>query len=119
VVWRSPSTLVAAAACSATPSLAAWGSPAPRIAGPCSPELAATVVVGCCLGLGTAVVGTMLAYGRIDPVPDFQPEPLLRPALVVMALLAAVALVVTALGAVLGQERADRDDPMEVLRAGV
>lgn len=82
-------------------------------------ELAATVVVGCCLGLGTAVVGTMLAYGRIDPVPDFQPEPLLRPALVVMALLAAVALVVTALGAVLGQERADRDDPMEVLRAGV
>ncbi|MGH9111464.1 MAG: hypothetical protein ACRDZN_04075 [Acidimicrobiales bacterium] len=82
-------------------------------------ELAATVVVGCCLGLATAVVGTRLAYGRIDPVPDFQPDPLLRPALVVMALLAAVALIVTALGAVLGQRRADRDDPMEVLRAGV
>jgi hypothetical protein len=36
-----------------------------------------------------------------------------------MALLAGLAVVVTALGAVLGQGRADRDDPMEVLRAGV
>jgi hypothetical protein len=49
-------------------------------------ELAATVVVGCGLGL---------------------------------ALLAGLAVVITALGAVLGQGRADRDDPMEVLRAGV
>jgi putative ABC transport system permease protein len=82
-------------------------------------ELAATVVVGCGLGLGLAAAGTRLAYGRIDPVPDFQPDPLLRPALAVMALLAGLAVVVTALGAVLGQGRADRDDPMEVLRAGV
>jgi putative ABC transport system permease protein len=82
-------------------------------------ELAATVVVGCCIGLGTAVVGTRLAYGRIDPVPDFQPDPLLRPALLVMSLLAAVAVIVTGLGAVLGQRRTDRDDPVEVLRAGV
>jgi putative ABC transport system permease protein len=82
-------------------------------------ELAATVVVGCCIGLGTAVVGTRLVYGRIDPVPDFQPDPLLRPALLVMSLLAAVAVIVTGLGAVLGQRRTDRDDPVEVLRAGV
>ena len=82
-------------------------------------ELAATVVVGCCLGLGTAIVGSWLAYGRIDPVPDFQPNPLLRPALVVMALLTTIAVVVTGVGAMLGQRRVDRDDPLEVLRAGV
>jgi len=82
-------------------------------------ELAATVVVGCCLGLGAAIVGSRLAYGRIDPVPDLQPNPLLRPALAVMVLLATIALVVTALGAMLGQRRVDRDDPLEVLRAGV
>jgi putative ABC transport system permease protein len=82
-------------------------------------ELTATVFVGCCLGLGIALVGSWLAYGRIDPVPDFQPDPLLRPALTTMAILGAIALIVIALGAALGQRRANRDDPLDVLRAGV
>jgi putative ABC transport system permease protein len=81
-------------------------------------ELAASVVVGCWLGLGIALVGAWLAYARIDPVPGFRPDPLLRPALAIVAGLAAVALVVAALAAVLAQRRTDRDDALEVLRAG-
>jgi putative ABC transport system permease protein len=81
-------------------------------------ELTASVVVGCWLGLGIALAGAWLAYARIDPVPGFRPDPLLRPALAVGAALAALALVVAALAAVLAQRRTDRDDAVEVLRAG-
>ncbi|HEX6417997.1 MAG TPA: FtsX-like permease family protein [Acidimicrobiales bacterium] len=82
-------------------------------------ELAASVVAGCWLGLGLAVVGAGLAYGRIDPVPDFRPDPLLRPATAVVVALAGGAVLVAAVAAALAQRRADRDDPVEVLRAGV
>jgi putative ABC transport system permease protein len=82
-------------------------------------ELTASVVVGCWLGLVIALVGARLAYGRIDPVPGFQPDPLLRPAVAVVVGLAAAALAVAGLAAVLAQRRTDRDDPVEVLRAGV
>ncbi|MGH9114018.1 MAG: FtsX-like permease family protein [Acidimicrobiales bacterium] len=81
-------------------------------------ELAATVVVGCLLGLGLALVGARLAYGRIDPVPDYRPDPLLRPAAVALIVVVAVAVVVSGLAAALAQRRTDRDDPLEVLRAG-
>jgi putative ABC transport system permease protein len=81
-------------------------------------ELAAGVVVGCWLGLGIALVGAWLAYQRVDPVPGFRPDPLLRPALAIVAALAAIALVVAGLAAVLAQRRTDRDDALEVLRAG-
>ena len=47
------------------------------------------------------------------------PIPLLRPALVLGGALAAVSLLLTVLAAVLAQRRIDRDDPVEVLRAGV
>jgi ABC-type lipoprotein release transport system permease subunit len=52
-------------------------------------------------------------------VPGFQPDPLLRPAGVVVVALAAAALVVAVAAAASAQRRADRDDPVEVLRAGV
>jgi putative ABC transport system permease protein len=81
-------------------------------------ELTASVVVGCWLGLGIALAGAWLSYARIDPVPGFRPDPLLRPALAIGAALAALALVVAALAAVLAQRRTDRDDALEVLRAG-
>ncbi|HZA78303.1 MAG TPA: FtsX-like permease family protein [Acidimicrobiales bacterium] len=81
-------------------------------------ELTAGVVVGCWLGVGIALTGAWLAYRRIDPVPDFRPGPLLRPATTVAAALALVALVVAGLAAILAQRRTDRDDPVEVLRAG-
>jgi putative ABC transport system permease protein len=81
-------------------------------------ELAAGVVVGCWLGLGVALVGAWLAYQRVDPVPGFRPDPLLRPALAIVGALAATALVVAGLAAVLAQRRTDRDDALEVLRAG-
>jgi putative ABC transport system permease protein len=82
-------------------------------------ELTASVVVGCWVGLGVALLGAGLAYGRIDPVPGFRPAPLLRLAVGTAVALAIVALVVAGLAAILAQRHTDRDDPVEVLRAGV
>jgi putative ABC transport system permease protein len=81
-------------------------------------ELTAGLVVGCWTGLAIAVAGVWLAHGRIDPVPGFRPEPLLRVAGPLIVVLAVGALVVTVVAAVLAQRRVDRDDPVEVLRAG-
>jgi putative ABC transport system permease protein len=81
-------------------------------------ELVASVVVGCWLGLGIALAGAWLAHDRIDPVPDFRPDPVLRPATTVVVILAATAAVVAVVAAALAQRRADRDSPVDVLRAG-
>jgi putative ABC transport system permease protein len=81
-------------------------------------ELAASVVAGCWLGLGIALAGAWLAYGRVDPVPTFRPGPVLRPAIMVVVALAALASVVAVAAAALAQRRADRDSPVDVLRAG-
>jgi putative ABC transport system permease protein len=81
-------------------------------------ELTASVLVGAVVGLGIAGAGAALAYERIDPVPSFAPDPLLRLAVPTMALLAAVTGALTLVAVVLGQRRIDRDDPVEVLRAG-
>jgi putative ABC transport system permease protein len=81
-------------------------------------ELTASVVVGCWLGLVFALAGATLATQRLDPVPGFRPDPLLRPAIALVAVVAVVALVVAGLAAVIAQRRTDRDDPVEVLRAG-
>jgi putative ABC transport system permease protein len=81
-------------------------------------ELVASVVVGCWLGLGLGLVGAALAHQRLDPAPGFRPDPLFRPAIVLAAAVAAVAVVVAGVAAVLAQRRTDRDDPVEVLRAG-
>ncbi|HKY68993.1 MAG TPA: hypothetical protein VJM49_21575, partial [Acidimicrobiales bacterium] len=82
-------------------------------------ELLAMVSVGSCVGLACAYLGAAVAHGRIDPVPGFAPDPLLRPDLVVGAAVALGSVVVAAVGAVVAQRLADRDDPVEVLRAGV
>lgn len=82
-------------------------------------ELAASVVVGCCVGLALAVAAAWFAHGRVDPVPAFRPEPLLRPAVAVMAALGVASAVVVAAAAALAQRRVERDDPVEVLRAGL
>lgn len=81
-------------------------------------ELCAGIVAGCWIGLAVAVVGAWLAYDRIDPVPGYRPAPLLRPAFAVVAALAAASVVVAVVAAALAQRRVDRDDPLEVLRAG-
>jgi hypothetical protein len=60
-----------------------------------------------------------MAYRRIDPVPDYRPDPLLRPAVGVVVALALIAVLVAGLAAAWAQRRTDRDDPVEVLRAGV
>jgi predicted lysophospholipase L1 biosynthesis ABC-type transport system permease subunit len=81
-------------------------------------ELTASVVVGCWLGLAIALAGAWLAHRRIDPVPAFAPDPLFRPALAVVVALATGAVAVAGVAAALAQRRTDRDDPVEVLRAG-
>jgi hypothetical protein len=82
-------------------------------------ELGASVVVGAWLGLGIAVAGAALAHHRIDPVPLLLPGPLLRLPLVAIVGLAALTALLTVIAVVRAQARIDRDDPLEVLRAGV
>jgi putative ABC transport system permease protein len=81
-------------------------------------ELVASVVVGCWLGLGIALAGAWLAHGRIDPVPDYRPDPVLRPAGPVILALAVASAVLAVVAAAVAQRRTDGDDPVEVLRAG-
>jgi ABC-type lipoprotein release transport system permease subunit len=81
-------------------------------------ELSASVLVGCWGGLVIALVAAWFAHQQIDPVPGFPPAPLLRPATVVVAVLAAASLVIVGVAAVLAQRRIERDDAVEVLRAG-
>jgi putative ABC transport system permease protein len=82
-------------------------------------ELVASVVVGCGAGLAIALAGATLTTRRIDPVPGYSPDPLLRPATATIVGVLVVAVLVAGLGGVLAQRRTDRDDPVEVLRAGV
>jgi putative ABC transport system permease protein len=82
-------------------------------------ELTASVVVGCWMGLGVALAAAWLAHERIDPVPAYRPDPLLRAAVAVVAALAVTSVIIAATAAVLAQRRTDRDDPVEVMRAGV
>jgi hypothetical protein len=82
-------------------------------------ELAASVVAGCWLGLGIALAGAWLAHDRIDPVPNFRPGPVLRPATAVIVVLATAATLVALVAAAVAQRRADADSPVDVLRAGV
>ncbi|MCU1483565.1 MAG: rane protein of unknown function, partial [Actinomycetia bacterium] len=81
-------------------------------------ELVASVLVGCWIGVAAALAAAGLAHGRMDPVPAFAPEPLLRVSVPAVLASAIGALVVVALAAVLAQHRAEADDPVEVLRAG-
>lgn len=82
-------------------------------------ELTASVLVGCWTGLGIALTAAWLAHQRIDPVPGYRPDPVLRPAVAMVAGLATAAVVLALVATVLAQRRVDRDDPVEVLRAGV
>jgi hypothetical protein len=81
-------------------------------------ELAASVVVGSWLGLGISIVGAALVHDRIDPVPLLLPEPLLRVPVGAVVGLAALSAALTVIAVVRAQARVDRDDPLEVLRAG-
>lgn len=81
-------------------------------------ELAASVLVGALAGLAIAGVGAALAYAHIDPVPRYAPDPLLRLAGATAAGLAVATSILTVVAVMLGQRRMDRDDPVEVLRAG-
>ena len=81
-------------------------------------ELTASVLVGTLLGLASALTAAWLAHDRVDPVPKFQPDPLLQPAVPLIVGLTALSVAVVVVAAALAQRRVDRDDPVEVLRAG-
>ena len=82
-------------------------------------EIAASVVVGCWLGLATSLVGASLALDLVDPVPSYAPPTLWRVVVPTVVGLAIAAVVLTAVAAVLAQRRTDRDNPLEVLRGGL
>lgn len=81
-------------------------------------EVLAGVGVGCWLGLVVAVVGASVALERIDPLPLVRPVALLRPATGVLIGVGLAVLVLCGVAAALAQRATDRDDPVEVLRAG-
>ncbi|MGV3760706.1 MAG: hypothetical protein ACO1PW_14355, partial [Actinomycetota bacterium] len=80
-------------------------------------ELAASLVVGIGTGIGLALLAAVLANPHLDPVPGFQPDPVLRPAVSAMIALAIAGILVVVVAAALAQRRVDADDPVEVLRA--
>jgi putative ABC transport system permease protein len=81
-------------------------------------EISATVLVGGAAGIVLAVTAGWLVHRRLDPVPSLPPGTLLRLPLPLLATAVAVAVAVCVAGAFVAQRLADRDDPMEVLRAG-
>jgi putative ABC transport system permease protein len=81
-------------------------------------EVLAGVGVGCWLGLVVALVGAGVTHERIDPLPSFRPDPLLRPASGLMVGLGLAALVVASIAAAIAQRTTDHDDTLEVLRGG-
>jgi putative ABC transport system permease protein len=81
-------------------------------------EIAATVLVGGAAGIVLALTAGWLVHRRLDPVPSIPPGTLLRLPLPLLAAAIAIAVAVCVAGAFLAQRLADRDDPMEVLRAG-
>ena len=81
-------------------------------------EISSTVLVGAAAGILLAVAAGWLVHRRLDPVPSIPPGTLLRLPLPLLATAVAVAVAVCVAGAFVAQRLADRDDPMEVLRAG-
>lgn len=81
-------------------------------------ELAASVLAGAVVGLAMAIATASLAYSRIDPVPRYAPDPLLRYATGTIGGLLAVTVGLTVVAAIAGQRQVDRDDPVEVIRGG-
>lgn len=81
-------------------------------------EVAASLLTGCWVGLGIALGAAQLAHEHIDPVPGFRPDPVLRPAVSVLLGFAVGSVALVLVASRLAQRRVDRDDPVEVLRAG-
>lgn len=81
-------------------------------------ELGASVVVGAWTGLVVAQVAAWTAHRHMDPVPRYDPAPVLRLDSWVILGSAAIAVALAVVGAGLAQRRMERGDPVEVLRAG-
>jgi putative ABC transport system permease protein len=79
-------------------------------------EVMAGAGVGIWLGLIVAAVGAGVAHERLDPLPSYRPDPLLRPASGLILGLAVAPLLLAWIAAVIAQRAVDRDDPVEVLR---
>ncbi|MFP5255818.1 MAG: hypothetical protein ACLGI8_08230 [Acidimicrobiia bacterium] len=81
-------------------------------------EMVAGLLVGIWAGIGIALVAAALAHDHLDPVPGFRPSPVFRVAPVPTVGFAAAGVALVVVAAALAQRRVDRDDPVEVLRAG-
>ena len=74
------------------------------------------LVVAFALGTGFAVLAAAMVQGRLDPIPNLPPGPLLHVPLGVLAVAAAATVAATAVGAWRVQRQADRAHVGEVMR---
>jgi putative ABC transport system permease protein len=81
-------------------------------------ELLTTLVVGSVIGGVLACLAAWMVYGKVDPLPQVPPVPLLRLPYLVLAAVLAATLFVAWLGARAAQGSADRTNAAEVLRLG-
>jgi putative ABC transport system permease protein len=81
-------------------------------------ELLSTLVTGSLIGAVLACLAAWLVYGKVDPLPQVPPVPLLRLPYLVLATVVTATLVVAWLGARAAQGSADRTNAAEVLRLG-
>lgn len=81
-------------------------------------ELLAGIGAGGALGTLVALAGAALAHAPLDPLPDVDPTPVLRPATGLLLAVVATSVLVAVVAAALAQRATDRDEPVEVLRGG-
>ena len=79
-------------------------------------ELGSMLLVAFALGAGFAVLGAALVHGRLDPIPNLPPGPVLHLPFPVLGAAAAAAVAATVVGAWRVQRQADRADVGEVMR---
>ena len=80
-------------------------------------EVGAILAAGLVLGVGLAWTAVRLVFGRLDPVPNTPPDPLLRYDLGLVGVCALVALVVAVVVTLVVERRSARSSLPELLRA--
>ena len=79
-------------------------------------EIAGMLMLGFALGVALALVGALLVYAKLDPLPNLPPPALFRVPWLLTGITGAVLLVSAWLGARLVQRGAERADVAEVMR---
>ncbi|CAN5586388.1 hypothetical protein BH24ACT26_BH24ACT26_17920 [soil metagenome] len=79
-------------------------------------ELTSMLMISFALGASLAALAADLVYGRLDPLPEVAPAPLLRVPIALIALIGLLLVVAASLGAWRVQRSADRTNVAEVMR---